>query len=417
MMSTEGSNQAEAMEILRSTALPMPRVEELRAAVKVVAGAVVDKQTAADEFWAVGALHPSPAVRIAIVLEAAQRTDDDEAVALLGWSVNDVDDSVAVAALNAIRTSNCAGAMDDVFIAAGRSTSACDGVTSGPVDTRRKAAVATLKSLIDRHADPVGQRRRLATISALRPPTSQNAGASIHGMVKIPGSGAFYIDRHPVTWREYNRFVEAVREDGPLWSHPGQSAAHDHDVLRNVPTAQREALMNHPVTYVSWFDAWAYATWAGKKLPSAAQWERAAGAREDLTFPWGDNAPTPAHARFWDGKRDGVDYAYTRGRLNDLTTEIGRHHSGASEHGVEGLIGNVWEWTRTRYLDGLEISPFVGSSSQSDAVGNWTLTACVKGGSWATPLPELKSEVRVPKNVMQRGPEVGFRCVFEPGDE
>ncbi|MFD5429139.1 formylglycine-generating enzyme family protein [Streptomyces sp. NPDC127084] len=413
--------ESEAWARLQSTTPTAPAVKDLLAAVATLAHAVAEGRAAADDLWAIGALHPHAAARLAVLRVAAEQPEDEEAAALLAWAVNDADDRVSVAALSAIRERGALSTMDEVFIAAGRSAAAFDGATSAPGDTRYNAGVTALSALIGRHDDPAAERTRLVMSSGGQRPDVRNVDFDTTGMIEIPAdstprSRAFYIDARPVTWADYARFVEAVHEHGPLWSHPGQDAQHDHDVLRHVPQDRREALLHHPVTHVSWFDAWAYATWKGKKLPSAAQWERAAelSARR---HPWGEEAPTPTHARFWEPGRGDITQAYVSGELTELTSEVGAHLRGASRAGVTDLLGNVWEWTRTRYLDGNEITPFVGAASYADTTGNWTLTACIKGGSWATPVDELSSETRVAKHVLQHGPETGFRCVIEPNGE
>lgn len=422
MNSSAPLTESEALALLQSTEPMSPAVDELRAAVAALAHAVVEGRAAAADLWAIGALHPSTPVRLAVLQVAAEQPKEEEAAALLAWAVNDADDRVSVAALSAIRKHGAVRTIDDVFIAAGRSAAAFDGVTSAPGDTRHNAGVTALSSLIVQQDDPGAERNRLVMSSGGQRPDVRNVDFDTTGMIEIPagsapGSRAFYIDAHPVTWADYARFAEAVSEHGPLWSHPGQDAQHDHDVLRYVPQDQREVLMHHPVTHVSWFDAWAYATWRGKKLPSAAQWERAAELSTGHRHPWGEEAPTPAHARFWEHGRGDITQAYVDGDLSELTSKVGAHERGASGAGVMDLLGNVWEWTRTRYLDGNEVTPFVGAASYADTTGNWTLTACVKGGSWATPAEGLSSETRVAKHVLQHGPETGFRCVIEPNGE
>ncbi|MFI1221660.1 MULTISPECIES: formylglycine-generating enzyme family protein [unclassified Streptomyces] len=399
-----------------------PPVDELLAAVATLAHAVAEGRAPADDLWAIGALHPCAAARLAVLRVAAGHPEDEEAAELLAWAVNDADDRVSVAALGAIREHGSLSTIDEVFIAAGRSAAAFDGVTSAPGDARHNAGVTALSSLIGRHDDPGAERDRLVMSSGGRRPDAQSVDFDTAGMIEIPagptpGPRAFYVDAHPVTWADYARFVEAVAEHGPLWSHPGQDAQHDHDVLRHVPQDRREALLDHPVTHVSWFDAWAYATWRGKKLPSAAQWERAAELSAGHGHPWGEEAPTPAHARFREPGSGDLTQVYLSADLAELTSKVGAHPRGGSGAGVMDLLGNVWEWTRTRYLDGNEITPFVGAASYPDTTGNWTLTACVKGGSWATAAEELSSGTRVAKHVLQHGPETGFRCVIEPNGE
>ncbi|MCX4692771.1 SUMF1/EgtB/PvdO family nonheme iron enzyme [Streptomyces sp. NBC_01408] len=409
----------DALLLLHSPDSARLPAEELTAAVRRAVAAVLAGGGPADELWAVGALHPHPVARLAVVVEAAAHPGDEEARALLAWAVNDVDDRVSVAALTAIGEQRDVSALDEVFDAVGRSASAFDAVTSGQVDSRRSAAVSVLADLIRSHPDAPAERHRLIHSSGGQRPNLRHREFDTTGMAEIqagPGTRfPFFIDTAPVTWREYAEFVEAVRAQGPLWNHPGQQADHDHDVLRHLSADERERLLDHPVTHVTWFDAWAYANWRGKRLPSAAQWEQAAGAPAGLLHPWGDATPTADHAHSAPAGSGGSSPdAFFRGPQDSLTAPVGLRTAGGSPAGVHDLLGNVWEWTRTRFLDGHEISPFVGVASYGETLSDWTLSACVKGGSWTTPAVELSSRARVAKHVLQRGPETGFRCVFEP---
>ena len=92
---------------------------------------------------------------------------------------------------------------------------------------------------------------------------------------------AFYIDKYEVTVGQYKQFVEATGHPAPDWNEVAQYAPTDR----------------HPIVYVSWYDAMAYAKWVGKTLPTEAQWEYAArSGLEGQTYPWGDE-PLPTEAQ------------------------------------------------------------------------------------------------------------------------
>ena len=128
---------------------------------------------------------------------------------------------------------------------------------------------------------------------------------------------AFYIDRYDVTNAEYKVFVDATGHR-PLPSHwrgnlypPGKG--------------------NHPVIFVSWFDANDYCHWAGKRLPSEAEWEKAARGTDGRTYPWGNTLDvTKANVPFL--------------KLGD-TTPVDRFEQGKSPYGVYDMAGNVFQWT------------------------------------------------------------------------
>lgn len=129
---------------------------------------------------------------------------------------------------------------------------------------------------------------------------------------------AFYIDVYPTTNDDYARFVAATSHRPPM-----------HWIDRRCP----DNLLDHPVVFVTWHDAHAYADWAGKALPSSQQWEKAACGAGGDTYPWGNQA-TPAKCNV---RENGVG----------ATTPSDRYRSGVSPYGVYDLCGNVWEWCAT----------------------------------------------------------------------
>jgi iron(II)-dependent oxidoreductase len=196
----------------------------------------------------------------------------------------------------------------------------------------------------------------------------------------------FRIARAPVSNFEFKAFVEAGGyEDERWWSREGWDwrlhAGARHPVYWQRESAgcwlRREfdrmvALEDHkPVLHVNWFEADAYCRWAGRRLPSEAEWEIAAsqprqsGARR--MFPWGNEAPTP-----W---RANLDWS-TIGCV-----EVGSLPAGDSAHGCRQMIGNVWEWTASHFLPypGFVADPYAEYSAP------WFGDHMVlRGGCWAT---------------------------------
>jgi hypothetical protein len=371
------------------------------------------------EVWAMGAQHPRHQVRLAVVRHAASCPDDPEAKGLLAWAVNDPDDRVALAALEAVTRQLDVAALEDLFDAAGRSLAALDGAASGDGDARHRAVLGGLGHLLRAHPDADQARRDLSATGYDRRQARHDRAVDTAGMVFIPpgpgGGDGFWIDVHPVTWGDYQRFVEAVEEQGPLWRHPGAPAGEEHDGVPPLDPGELAARAGHPVTGVTWYEAWAYAAWQDRQLPTVSQWELAAGVPLGSRYPWGDSPPSPVHAHFDHIGRVGAE----PGQIMDvpaelLTAPVGSHPRGASAAGVHDLAGNIWEWTRSRWLDEEDLTPFVGAASYYETLGDWTMSACIKGGSWASPAGDLEGAARGRKHVLQRGPETGFRCVFEP---
>lgn len=129
---------------------------------------------------------------------------------------------------------------------------------------------------------------------------------------------AYHIDVYPVTNNDYDRFISAT-------GHPTPA----HWIDGHCP----DNIRDHPVVFVTWHDADAYAAWTGKRLPTSQQWEKAARGADGQTYPWGSTS-SPAKCN-------------VRESGSRTTTPVTRYHSGASAYGVYDLCGNAWEWCDT----------------------------------------------------------------------
>ncbi|MFI5910715.1 ergothioneine biosynthesis protein EgtB [Dactylosporangium sp. NPDC051541] len=140
---------------------------------------------------------------------------------------------------------------------------------------------------------------------------------------------AFRIDRAPVTNARYAEFLDATGANPPLhWSRdPGGWLATEFG--RTAPIVP-----DAPVVHVSFHEAEAYAQWAGRRLPTEAEWEKAArwdpATGRSRRYPWGDDDPAPHHANL--------------GQRHLAPAPVGAYPAGASPLGVHQLIGDVWEW-------------------------------------------------------------------------
>jgi formylglycine-generating enzyme required for sulfatase activity len=186
---------------------------------------------------------------------------------------------------------------------------------------------------------------------------------------------AFYLDSHEVTNKQYLAFVRASKHPAP------------YNWPKGKPSAGKE---NHPVVDVSWSDARAYCQWAGKRLPTEAEWERACrGLVEGAKYPWGDDAPTSDLARF-----DSLDGP----------CEVRRFK--ANYFGVYDMAGNVWEWSSDWY----EKDYYQSAPQRNPAGPEKGLYRVLRGGSWADEPKFLTCANRSWARLAERSPNIGFRC-------
>jgi formylglycine-generating enzyme required for sulfatase activity len=186
----------------------------------------------------------------------------------------------------------------------------------------------------------------------------------------------FYMDTHEVTNAAYALFVRATGHRAP------------HHWPQGKVEVGKESL---PVVNVSWEDAAAYAKWAGKRLPTEAEWERACrGYQEGAKYWWGDRKPTKKDAWF------GV-----------VTGPVAVGQCGANAFGLHDMAGNVWEWTADWYA-----REYYATAPAKNPMGPETgRYRVLRGGSWADVEKYLTCAYRSWARPKERSPNIGFRCV------
>jgi formylglycine-generating enzyme required for sulfatase activity len=200
---------------------------------------------------------------------------------------------------------------------------------------------------------------------------------------------AYYIDRYEVTNAQYQRFVLATGRPAPFVDRPWA------EPYNWQGTAYPAGKGNAPVVLVSWEDAHAYAQWAGKRLPTEAEWEKAArGKLSGMKYPGGNTL---------DMNQANFDKGFMRERA--------MHPVGTYEPNSVGLYdmsGNVWEWCQDWYADDF-YKKAPGQDPQGPAEGVYRVT---RGGSWVNDKNVLRCSQRGKSAPESLSHTVGFRCAL-----
>jgi iron(II)-dependent oxidoreductase len=220
---------------------------------------------------------------------------------------------------------------------------------------------------------------------------------------------AYFIDRYPVSNGRYREFIDAGGYADPRWwtaegwAHRQEAALtgpqHWHGDGTATRFGRREPIdWAEPVVHVCWYEADAFARWAGKRLPTEAEWEKAArfdpSTGRSRRYPWGDDDPGPAVANL--------------GQRHLAPAPIGAYPAGASPAGVHQLIGDVWEWT------GSDFSGYPGFAAfpyrEYSEVFFGPDYKVLRGGSFGTDASAARGTFRNWDYPIRRQIFSGFRC-------
>jgi formylglycine-generating enzyme required for sulfatase activity len=228
---------------------------------------------------------------------------------------------------------------------------------------------------------------------------------------------AFWIDRTEVTNAMFARFVsqagytpqakahyvfdfakgEWALTAGADWQHP------------RGPDSSIKGLEQHPVIQVFWEDAKAYCTWAGRRLPTEAEWEKAARGVDSRRYPWGSERVSATRLNFADVNVSELSWA----RLTEddgyrFTAPVGSYPDGASPYGALDMVGNAWEWVSDFFNEAYyQRSP--AKNPQGPDTGEQRV---IRGGSWLGDYADVRASARRSTSPYTASDELGFRCAL-----
>jgi formylglycine-generating enzyme required for sulfatase activity len=206
--------------------------------------------------------------------------------------------------------------------------------------------------------------------------------------------GAFHIDRMPVTNGEFAAFLNAVGprgSDGRRYYDDDDADARVH--RRGARWGAEPGYESHPAVEASWHGARAYCAWRGARLPTEAEWEKAARGTDARRYPWGNEPPDRSRARYASGW--------------NATAPVGAHPRGASPYGMLDASGNVWQWVSSAYRP----YPWRADDGREDPGGD--ALRGTRGGGHDSPAEAISATQR--GRTLSRAPNaghhnIGFRC-------
>ncbi len=204
----------------------------------------------------------------------------------------------------------------------------------------------------------------------------------------------YWIDKYEVTTSQYALCVDAGACRAPYLS----SSETRPKYYGNPDYA------DYPVIWVSWFMASDYCKWAGRRLPTEAEWEKASRGRESAKYPWGNDPVSGERANFCDIN---CERTIANGKFDDGyadTAPVGSYPAGASPYGALDMSGNVWEWTSTLIQD----YPYNAEDGREDQEV-WGERVW-RGGPWSNGYWWLRSSVRYRSVPSYWYVNLGFRC-------
>jgi iron(II)-dependent oxidoreductase len=212
---------------------------------------------------------------------------------------------------------------------------------------------------------------------------------------------AYEIDKYEVTTVQFLKFVLAT-DRNPLidWQYDGGNF--------------QESMASHPVMHVSWFDAEAYCKWAGKRLPTSAEWEKAARGEDGRIYPWGNEPAGLSRANFGrTGLSGPVRDRPERLLLYPPIISVDKYENSVSPYGVFQMAGNVAEWTADWY----DSNYYKKAPDRNPKGPDKGTQRAFRGGGWVDSTPSVRPAQRNGTEPQTKMNWLGFRCARDVKDQ